>query len=122
MCVLANILFHLVPYQWLSGELDRSKLANSLVNKVLCRVLLVDKSLSQVLWSLNWSGRQVSHLLHLNILKELCPRQRKVRCKLLDASLLGNLNLIALERLLLSLVGFLVVLKSVMVVGTQIGD
>ena len=71
--MLAYSLLHLVPYQWLSRELDRGKLAHALMNKVFCRILLVDESLSKVLWSLNRSGRQVSHLLHLNIFEELSP-------------------------------------------------
>ena len=64
----------------------------------------------------------MSHLLHLHVLEELSPRQRKVRCELLDASLLGDLDLVALEWLLLTLAGLLIVLESLLVVGAQVGD
>ena len=45
-----------------------------------------------------------------------------MRCELLDATLLGNLDLVALEWLLLSLASVLVYLESLVVVGTEESD
>ena len=64
-CVQLQSVLHLVADQWLGTQLDRSKLAHSLMHHVISRVLLIDEAIGQVLWALIRAWRLMDHLLAL---------------------------------------------------------
>lgn len=92
------------------------------MHKGLSRVQLIDEALSKDLGRFVGTWRHLSHLLLFDILNELDPGERKVSCKLLDSTLLGDLNFITLKRLLLALGGIYLELELVVVVAAQEGD
>ena len=91
------------------------------MDKSLRREVVVDELLGENFWDLCGSWRLVSHLLPLKILEELSPAEREVCSKLLNTTLLGNLDLITLDRLLFASIN-LVKLQLLLVVGAEVAD
>jgi len=100
--VFAYKLFYLVADIWLSAELNRSEVADTIANDFTTWILLIRKSIRLRLRARNWLRRQVYQLLCLQVLQELVPGKCKGLSELVDTPLLSNLDLVPLERLLLA--------------------
>ena len=73
MGVFADKLFDLVADVWLGAELDCGKVADTITDNLFCWVLIVKVVFSFHVRALGWLGRQVHHLLCLQVLQELVP-------------------------------------------------